>query len=347
MLGSGRITWHQAKRRYKCGGTFIGPSRGTFHQTAGAHNVSGNLAIAGFFAPTYGRYLLDGGTLVVGGSEAIGHYFDPVYGVYDRGDVVHSGGTNIAHTSVVLGPRGSYVLSGGSLKTPLLDIFDGGSFTWSNGDLDIGSLNLAGRMTVAAGSGRTMFADVHIDNSTGKFDLTDNNLIVDYPGDTPDGPVNELRQDLRDGALFTSVGGPTHALGYADNSVLELPSIWGRTFPMGDFTQLLVKYTFVGDADLNGDVDVADLGALASHWQSAGYWSDGDFDYNGTIDVNDLGLRASNWQAGTNTMGPSFGAAVAAVGLPSASVPEPSAGVMLGLGACVTLARRVRSLRNR
>jgi hypothetical protein len=93
-----------------------------------------------------------------------------------------------------------------------------------------------------------------------------------------------------------------------------------------------VKYTYAGDSDLDGDVDVADLGALASNWQTAGLWSKGDFDYSGSIDVNDLGLLASNWQVGVgNPLKPMDGSpwalaeALDSLGLPSLSVPEPAA----------------------
>jgi hypothetical protein len=52
-----------------------------------------------------------------------------------------------------------------------------------------------------------------------------------------------------------------------------------------------------GDADNDGDVDVNDLGILASNWQqSPRTFAQGDFDYSSTVDVNDLGILASNWQ---------------------------------------------------
>jgi hypothetical protein len=51
-----------------------------------------------------------------------------------------------------------------------------------------------------------------------------------------------------------------------------------------------------GDADHDRDVDVNDLGILASHWQQPGTFADGDFDYSATVDVNDLGILASKWQ---------------------------------------------------
>jgi hypothetical protein len=52
-----------------------------------------------------------------------------------------------------------------------------------------------------------------------------------------------------------------------------------------------------GDADRDRDVDVNDLGILASNWQQTPRtFGQGDFDYTGTVDVNDLGILASHWQ---------------------------------------------------
>jgi T5SS/PEP-CTERM-associated repeat protein len=101
------------------------------------------------------------------------------------------------------------------------------------------------------------------------------------------------------------------------------------TFGLTSLT-LLSSAVFAGDADLDGDVDVADLGALATNWQSNANWLGGDFDFNGTVNVNDLGLLASNWQAGVaGPSGPSLPTAMAALGLPQVSIPEPAGAVLL------------------
>jgi hypothetical protein len=58
-------------------------------------------------------------------------------------------------------------------------------------------------------------------------------------------------------------------------------------------------FVLAGDADHDRDVDVNDLGILASNWQQSGRtFSQGNFDYSagGTVDVNDLGILASHWQ---------------------------------------------------
>jgi hypothetical protein len=74
----------------------------------------------------------------------------------------------------------------------------------------------------------------------------------------------------------------------------------GVTSPFGmpmDANYQLPFFFLGGDADHDRDVDVNDLGILASNWQqSPRTFSQGDFDYSGTVDVNDLGMLASHWQ---------------------------------------------------
>jgi probable HAF family extracellular repeat protein len=56
-------------------------------------------------------------------------------------------------------------------------------------------------------------------------------------------------------------------------------------------------FVLAGDADRDRDIDINDLGVLATNWQRTNKtFSDGDFDYNGTVDVNDLGILATQWQ---------------------------------------------------
>jgi hypothetical protein len=101
--------------------------------------------------------------------------------------------------------------------------------------------------------------------------------------------------------------------------------------------QVSVAYTYYGDANLDGQVDVTDLGALATNWQTSNVWAGGDFDYSGFVDVTDLGALATNWQKGVgNPLGPgSLESAMAAVGLGGTSVPEPAAIGLLTLAACL------------
>jgi hypothetical protein len=108
---------------------------------------------------------------------------------------------------------------------------------------------------------------------------------------------------------------------------------------------VLIKYTFKGDCNLDGQVTLTDLGELATNWQStSAFWTGGDFNYDGAVTISDLADLASNWQAGVgNPLGMNFEQAMQAVGLDDVVVPEP-----LALGAISLLAfqRRRRKPRD-
>jgi hypothetical protein len=132
-------------------------------------------------------------------------------------------------------------------------------------------------------------------------------------------------------AIVSSTAGPGNALGYGDNG-----------------TRVLVKYTYSGDANLDGQVDVTDLGALATNWQTSAPWTGGDFNYDGFVDVSDLGVLATNWQAGVGSpLGPgSLDAALSSLGLGQTAVPEPAvSGVLVLAVAAVGGSRRRRCTR--
>ena len=148
--------------------------------------------------------------------------------------------------------------------------------------------------------------------------------------------------------LFTTSIAPSEtagtAVGYAEASNVLTPTGGNFSGETVDGTAVLVRWTYQGDATLDGQVDVSDLGRLATNWQQSADWSGGDFNYDGFVDVTDLGALATNWQLGVgNPLGqPSFEAALASVGLGHVSVPEPAGMTLLGLAAASLLRRRVR-----
>jgi choice-of-anchor B domain-containing protein len=98
----------------------------------------------------------------------------------------------------------------------------------------------------------------------------------------------------------------------------------------------IVDARLPGDANLDGKVNIADLGILAANWQQQGQWGHGDFTGNGTVDIADLGILAASWQVGVT--GPAEIGFTDAMGLFDAfngiMVPEPGmAGLLLGVGA--------------
>ncbi len=88
--------------------------------------------------------------------------------------------------------------------------------------------------------------------------------------------------------------------------------------------QITVAYTVYGDANLDGAVNGADLGAvLANFGSTSGSWYMGDFNYDGSVNGADLGVVLAN-----------FGQHVSV----TAAVPEPSTLLLSAAGLVSLLA---------
>jgi hypothetical protein len=134
------------------------------------------------------------------------------------------------------------------------------------------------------------------------LDLTDNDLIDLYGSAAT--PFTAIQGDIvqaYDGGnwdlpgLTSSAAGSnsgTYGLGYAEASTLGLSSFDGVT--LGG-NAVLVKFTLLGDANLDGTVNFNDFSLLQNHYGQAGDWSGGDFNYDGTVNFNDFSLLQNNY----------------------------------------------------
>lgn len=154
--------------------------------------------------------------------------------------------------------------------------------------------------------------------STAKLNLADQDLIVDYTSGSPLAAIRSfivtgyhagdwLGNGLTSSSAAASVsGGNRTALGYAEAS--ELFTTFPATFSGEsiDDSVVLVKYTYAGDANLDGMVDIGDLSIMANHWGlPQQLWHQGDFNYDGAVDIGDFGLLAGNFNAGVGSpLGP-------------------------------------------
>ncbi len=204
-----------------------------------------------------------------------------------------------------------------------------------------GTLLMQAPLTIEAGgalilaSGPTQLFGAPSLGAASRIDVKNTSVTIDYRGQAS--PASSIKTQLTSGyaagawsgaGIDTSsaIAGRT-ALGWKEDAVSQ---------------SILVKYTYYGDANLDGQVDISDLGALATAWQTSAVWSQGDFDYSGFVDISDLGKLATNWQLGVGSpLGPSFDEALASVGLAGVSVPEPA---MFLIAACAGLLQRRRSV---
>ena len=136
---------------------------------------------------------------------------------------------------------------------------------------------------------------------TGQLDLCDGSLVVDYTGATP---IDSVRDALTSGYFAsgwtgagivssTAAAKPNHdtALGYGEAAQLGFTNFSGVRV---DSTAILVKYTYYGDANLDGAVDTVDFNFLAVNFGGSGKrWTQGDFNFDTTTDTVDFNLLAA------------------------------------------------------
>ncbi len=144
------------------------------------------------------------------------------------------------------------------------------------------------------------------------------NLSFKFSEDISDS-VNFQDLTLVNNTTFQTVG-TTSWIGGPDTAHFKFDQFQYGALPDGDYTatinaagvtdkagnqlaanSVLNFFYMAGDADHDADVDVNDLGILATNWQQTPrITSQGDSTYDGTVDVADLGILATNWQNGLN-----------------------------------------------
>ncbi|HEY7091117.1 MAG TPA: autotransporter-associated beta strand repeat-containing protein [Tepidisphaeraceae bacterium] len=259
--------------------------------------------------------------------------------------------------SVTKSGSGKWILGGNNTYTGATTV-SGGSLelstrvpTGSAVNVTAGNLKIAAKGTPNSSAGTSVVPSITI-AAGGAADLTNNSAVIDYTTLTTQ--VTDVRGQLRDGRLTSSAATATTRLGYGDNALL------GKTTFAGvapDSTSVLIKYTYAGDADLDGDADGVDIGTWATNFTGelggtgSQVWTQGDWDYDGDVDGVDAGLWA---QAFTGELGGSGlgdlvvndpniapGAAAILREMGITVVPEPATSLVL-LAGCIAfpLSRR-------
>jgi autotransporter-associated beta strand protein len=202
---------------------------------------------------------------------------------------------------------GTLVLSGANSYTGVTNLNNGvivlnGSLTTS------AAVNVtAGLLQVTPNKMRVIRTPILSVTGAGRIDLTDNKLIVaggaaSIGSAGGDGTYSGVTRLIQTGSNFGAWDGPglvtsqgdalngltTLGIATADNANYVGLTFGGVSVEAGD---LLVMYTYVGDADLNGYIDAVDYGAIDNWVQFPGAFGyfNGDFNYDGIIDAADYG----------------------------------------------------------
>jgi hypothetical protein len=215
------------------------------------------------------------------------------------------------------------------------------------------SIGAGATATLTSGGAKTIKTGSLTLAATAKLNLGDNDLIVDYTGNpspigawtgaTYTGITGLIRSGRNgggwngDGIVTTSANGSLTTLGVVEASqALGLAgtqtAMWSSQSVDAD--SVLVMYTYGGDANLDGQINIDDYGHIDT---SVGIglkgWFNGDFNFDGVINIDDYGIIDVN----VDTQGPPLGGVAESFSL--TAVPEPSISLLI-LSTFWTASRR-------
>jgi hypothetical protein len=221
----------------------------------------------------------------------------------------------------------------------------------------VGTLEAVGngiaRVTAGGGNAGTSRVNTVALSSNGRIDLTDNGMVVTAMTETQ---VRSLLAAGRAGGAWNGFNGIGSSLalnngrgiGAVEASLLGVTSFLGQP---ANPTDLLLRYTFEGDTNLDAMVNFGDLLALAQNYEPAvtgKVWFVGDFNYDGRTDFDDLLILAQNYGTsllsdGSTHIDPDLaGSLTHHWAVARSLVPEPAAvGLIVTVGVIVLKRRDV------
>jgi hypothetical protein len=209
-------------------------------------------------------------------------------------------GVNLNPAGLVPGIGAQYTITG-SNGAQTLDIL-AGTVTLTS---DLSALLPNYSLQIENGATVVLASDQHVGAlqlvGSGSLDVSNYKMFINY-GSNPD-PISTIAGDIKSGfnggawngtGIFSSaaaVNNKSYGLGYADSADAGNPAGLSSG-------QIEIKYTLLGDANLDGKVNGADFTIVANHFSNSvtAGWDRGDFNYDGEVNGADFLLLAANFE---------------------------------------------------
>jgi hypothetical protein len=170
------------------------------------------------------------------------------------------------------------------------------------GSVNLGTLSIAGGASAVVtpattNSPTTLVLGTLSLGSTSTLDLSNNVMLINYGAADPIAAISAaIRSGYANGGWngygiisSTVQTHPGYGLGYADAVDARNPAGLSAG-------QLEVKFTLLGDANLDGKVNATDFGIVAAEFgKTVSGWDMGDFNYDGSVNGTDFGDLSANF----------------------------------------------------
>jgi autotransporter-associated beta strand protein len=275
------------------------------------------------------------------------------------------GNYTISGTGTIAGSGALSKAGSASVTLSTIDTYTGGTSVIAGeliigaaGALPDGSVSITGgTLQLGASTGLAQLTSLSV-SGTGVFDVGNNHFILTYGASDPvQAIVSYLKSGFNNGAwngpgiisstAQTLTNGLQYGVGWADGADGVVTGLSSG--------QIEVKYTLLGDANLDGTVNGSDFSILAANFGTgATNWDQGNFLFSSSVNGSDFSALAANFGQGDSgadvSVSPGDIAALdafaAANGLPLpeiGTVPEPATLGVLAFGSAAALLRRRRS----
>jgi hypothetical protein len=353
-----------------------------FIQTGGTQEMASFVSIAPLSTDA-ATYQVSGGTLTTNGLDIGCSPFTPTTPggsasfTLSAGAMLNLSGQMINFGTLILGGMQNYstgalfinntgataafTADAGSVAQTLNVNVIGGLVNF-NTSQHLASLNISGGTVTLSktGSTRSVLYTPSL-SVTGTLDLTGNDLDIQNGGSTALATITAMiKQGFNNGA-WTGAGitstlaanNSTHltAIGVILNNqsgaALYTTGHLLDGFASTAANDVLVKYTYYGDANLDGKVDGSDYSLIDNGYLNGlTGWFNGDFNYDGVVDGSDYTLidNAFNSQETqlTAEIAAPLAVATAQIAAEPSAVPEPTSTTVLAITGISLLARRRR-----